>query len=563
MHRSGIYVFLMLSLIALGSLISRGEPAVPNASDIRPLTSRQREFSIPFEVSQIQPSEEQPSEIQLYYSGDLGQNWMLYSRQRPNARQFQFRTFQDGEYWFHVRTLNQMGQLHPSDQFQPELKVIVDTVPPKLEFEVHRGSAGETLSKWRAYDLQINPESIDIRYRVGKSTTWQPVAVEQATLTSPTMLSGQVTWWPATGSNHFTVRAEVRDWAGNTTVVHRPLHLTNVVQTQPPGNQFAKYRSESEAASNSNSQPSNPVIPSPTPWPVDHTTLGSTPSNSQTETATSQSLPLTVDQQNDLSIDPSTLADQAPPLASSTPSTRGDRLLISETTVSPLPELPENAVVKMTDSHVFQLEYAVAAVGPSGIRKVELWATRDGGKQWAPWMMDPDNKSPLEVAVEKDGVYGFRVIVENGLGMAPPTPQPGDMAEFWIGVDTTQPQVQITSAQYGTGEDTGRLVITWDTSDPHLVARPITILASDRPGTGFVEIARELENNGKYVWQVDPKVPRKVFLRLEARDQAGNIGVHDVPEPINIEGLIPRATIRSIRPVQYFHDGSYRNQLAR
>ena len=563
MHRSGIYVFLMLSLIALGSLISRGESAVPNASDIRPLTSRQREFSIPFEVSQIQPSAEQPIEIQLYYSGDLGQNWMLYSRQRPNTRQFQFRTFQDGEYWFHVRTLNRMGQFHPSDPFQPELKVIVDTVPPKLEFEVHRGSAGETLSKWRAYDLQINPASIDIRYRVGKSTTWQPVALEQATLTSPTMLSGQVTWWPATGSDHLIVRAEVKDWAGNTTVVHRPLHLTNVVQTQPPENQFAKYRAESEAASNSNSQPSNPVIPSSTPWPVDHTTLGSSPSNSQTETATSQSLPLTVDQQNDLFIDPSTLADQAPPLASSTPSTGGDRLLISETTVLPLPELPENAVVKMTDSHVFQLEYAVAAVGASGIRKVELWATRDGGKQWSPWMMDPDNKSPLEVTVEKDGVYGFRVIVENGLGMAPPTPQPGDMAEFWIGVDTTQPQVQITSAQYGTGEDTGRLVITWDTSDPHLVARPITLLASDRPRTGFVEIARELENNGRYVWQIDPQVPRKVFLRLEARDQAGNIGVHDVPEPINIEGLIPRATIRSIRPVQYFHDGSYRIQLAR
>ena len=563
MYRSGIYVFLMLNLIALGSLISRGEPAVPNASDIRPLTSRQREFSIPFEVSQIQPSAEQPIEIQLYYSGDLGQNWMLYSRQRPNTRQFQFRTFQDGEYWFHVRTLNRMGQFHPSDQFQPELKVIVDTVPPKLEFEVHRGSAGETLSKWRAYDLQINPESIDIRYRVGKSNTWQPVALEQATLTSPTMLSGQVTWWPATGSDHLTVRAEVKDWAGNTTVVHRPLHLTNVVQTQPPGNQFAKYRAESEAASNSNSQPSNPVIPSTMPWPIDHKILGATPSNSQTETATSQSLPLTVDQQNDLFIDPSTLVDQVPPLASSTPSTQGDRLLISETTVLPLPELPENAVVKMTDSHVFQLEYAVAAVGPSGIRKVELWATRDGGKQWSPWMMDPDNKSPLKVAVEKDGVYGFRVIVENGLGMAPPTPQPGDMAEFWIGVDTTQPQVQITSAQYGTGEDTGRLVITWDTSDPHLVARPITLLASDRPRTGFVEIARELENTGRYVWQVDPQVPRKVFLRLEARDQAGNIGVHDVPEPINIEGLIPRATIRSIQPVQYFPDGSYRIQLAR
>lgn len=277
MHRSGIYVFLMLSLIAMGSLTSQGEPVVPNASDIAPLTSRQREFSIPFEVSQIQPVEEQLSEVQLYYSTDLGQNWILYSRQRPNARQFQFRTFQDGEYWFHVRTVNRLGQLHPSDQFQPELKVIVDTVPPKLEFEVQRGSAGETLSKWRAYDLQINPASIDIRYRVGKSPMWQPVAVEQATLTNPTMMSGQVTWWPTTGSNYLTVRAEVRDLAGNTTVVHRPLHLTNIVQTQPSGNQFAKYRAESDTASNSNTQPSNPVIPSPTPWPVDHTILGSPP----------------------------------------------------------------------------------------------------------------------------------------------------------------------------------------------------------------------------------------------------------------------------------------------
>jgi len=38
-------------------------------------------------------------------------------------------------------------------------------------------------------------------------------------------------------------------------------------------------------------------------------------------------------------------------------------------------------------------------------------------------------------------------------------------------------------------------------------------------------------------------------LRLEARDQAGNVGVFQLKQMIDISGLVPRGRIRGVRPV--------------
>ncbi len=47
-------------------------------------------------------------------------------------------------------------------------------------------------------------------------------------------------------------------------------------------------------------------------------------------------------------------------------------------------------------------------------------------------------------------------------------------------------------------------------------------------------VASGLENTGRYTWTPDDRVPSSVYLRLEVRDEAGNIGTYDTPDPVAI-----------------------------
>ena len=46
----------------------------------------------------------------------------------------------------------------------------------------------------------------------------------------------------------------------------------------------------------------------------------------------------------------------------------------------------------------------------------------------------------------------------------------------------------------------------------------------------------------------DPMLPRQIYLRVDATDEAGNIGTHILNQPIDTQGLAPRARILGFRP---------------
>ncbi|HUE72300.1 MAG TPA: hypothetical protein VMP01_15555, partial [Pirellulaceae bacterium] len=85
-------------------------------------------------------------------------------------------------------------------------------------------------------------------------------------------------------------------------------------------------------------------------------------------------------------------------------------------------------------------------------------------------------------------------------------------------------------------------------ADANLGERPVSLLYSDRPDGKFTVIAAGLENTGQYLWQFDPRSPRTIYLRLEVRDNAGNIAIDQLRDPIAVEGLIPKGRIRSLSP---------------
>jgi len=205
--------------------------------------------------------------------------------------------------------------------------------------------------------------------------------------------------------------------------------------------------------------------------------------------------------------------------------------------------------VESTNASSFQLDYDLESVGPEGVAKVVLWVTRDKGAQWIPYTEDADRTSPVDVEVNEEGLYGFRVQVtgNNGLGAQPP--KSGEQADIWIHVDRTPPAAELKNVPYGRGPTAGKLEIYWTAEDARLASRPVTLRYSESPGGPWTTIAASLPNDGKFVWGIEPNTPEEVYLRLEVTDRAGNVGVDQLADPVRLQPLIPKARIRGFKPV--------------
>jgi hypothetical protein len=245
------------------------------------------------------------------------------------------------------------------------------------------------------------------------------------------------------------------------------------------------------------------------------------------------------------------------PLAGNAASNRdtglGNRSAMAATGTPPttpltLDRLPAGERVRMVNARSFQLEYDVESVGPWGIRRVELWGTRDGGQSWTSYGIDADNRSPLAAHIDGEGLYGFRIVVQAGNGMVEPAPRPGDRPEIWVLVDQTRPVCRITHCQQGAGDRVAEMTIGWEASDARLAERPVTLLFSEQPAGPWSTIAAGLENTGRYVWQLDGRVPDRIYLRLEVRDAAGNVEASQLNTPVLLDRLRPRGRIRDVRP---------------
>ena len=211
----------------------------------------------------------------------------------------------------------------------------------------------------------------------------------------------------------------------------------------------------------------------------------------------------------------------------------------------------ERQVVQQTiNSRRFQLEYGIQSIDPSGVDRVILWLTTNGGKSWSAHSTDPDNVSPFPVEVPQEGTYGYRIVVHSKDGLTGKTPSSGDLPDMLITVDTTRPDVTITSAPYGRGPSAGKMLINWKAYDDALISRPIRLMYSPRKEGPWTTIAKGLRNTGNYIWKVEPQVPSQVFLRIEATDQAGNTGHHELPHLLDLSGLdTTRSNLR--RPSQW------------
>ncbi len=158
---------LRLLLGGWGRVRRGGRAQIAHAADglPEPICWRQLSFSIPFKVAPVEAADQQPAEVRLYVSANQGVQWELAQRVSPQEHTFTFRAQHDGEYWFQIRTADKQGRIAPEVGGTPELRVIVDTMKPRLDLTASRGEAGEVKASWQAVDPLLNPDSFKIEYQ--------------------------------------------------------------------------------------------------------------------------------------------------------------------------------------------------------------------------------------------------------------------------------------------------------------------------------------------------------------------------------------------------------------
>jgi hypothetical protein len=506
-----------LLTVAMVSQVGAG-PAVAPPALPEMIPWRRAEFDMSFVIERSNDPSWQPVEAQLYFSTDRGAHWRLHTTVPVEQRYFKVRTSGDGEYWFAIRTVNRSGQGRPATISAPARRILVDTKPPVLKLTAQPGRDGQVTVRWEIDELNLKSKSLNIVYRPSPTEPWQAVAIErQGQSSSDSPRRGEATFWPKPGSTEIPIRAEVSDTAGNPAVASALVKLDQRVGPRPAEESaIPKTLSKGTVPFSSNENRDSPA----------------------NDPAADVGPALTPESKGDASVGGNPAIGKRSP-------TLGDRSDAGPT----LPVPPPSERPRMVNSRTFELEYDVDAVGPSGIGRVELWGTRDGGQTWRSFAVDTGKRSPLQVSVKEEGAYGFRVVVSNGAGVGGKPPVAGDPPDLTIGVDLTKPTARIVSAKQGVDSEAGQLIISWQADDQMLAARPVSLSFSENRSGPWLPIAAGLENSGRYAWPLENRTPAKVYMRLEVRDEAGNVATHETTEPIVIDQSHPTVRIRSVRPV--------------
>lgn len=199
---------------------------------------------------------------------------------------------------------------------------------------------------------------------------------------------------------------------------------------------------------------------------------------------------------------------------------------------------------KFVKSHRFQVGYKLEDVGPSGVGAVELFITEDNGRKWWKYGDDPDQKSPFDVEVPKDGEYGFAIRVRSGAGLSDEPPTSGEPPAIVIAVDQTAPAIELLPIQQGQGANFNRLLIRWRVTEDNPSEKSVSLYyASSRKGPWEPISGWREDRNGEFEWTVGRGVPVQFYLRVMVRDAAGNVGTAETALPIVVDLSRPTAQI--------------------
>lgn len=200
-------------------------------------------------------------------------------------------------------------------------------------------------------------------------------------------------------------------------------------------------------------------------------------------------------------------------------------------------------LMRLVNTKRITLNFEIKDVGPSGLSTVELWYTQDC-KDWKKYDA-PTQAQAYVIEVDEEGMYGFTLVARSGLGLGKEPPAPGDQPAVWVIVDLTRPDVQLTEVTPPTSARNQTVTIGWKATDKNLGRGAINLAYAEKEDGPWKPIASNVENTGKYVWQVPQGLPR-FLVRVEAADLAGNVARVQSSRPILLDNSRPEVLITNV-----------------
>ncbi len=559
-----------------------------NPPGVEPIVTREHLFSIPFYLN---PRQRPPEELFLYVSGNQGKDWSLYQRRAAHQKKFDFQAGGEGEFWFVIRTPRSRSA--PDSYAPPEKIVIVDQSKPELDLGVQLGATGQVKASWDANDPGLDTSTFQLSYQRPNDEQWRPVTVRLPVSRGDKAFSGEVSWAVFGQEGKVLVRAEVLDRAGNKSVTQKSvtlhsvaLHKTNSDDSKATVNLAAKpdlYKTTSESAKPhidlSRQRTGDPQLPPTLSEPLTDRSgseekpqrTHSVPARNHGWISTGLAQPGSdpfgksfglVDPILD-PLDALSRANAEPvpgqyplPVANQfVPNARESNARESNARV-PNARVPNAASdssapsFQVTKSHRFNLDYEISDAGESGVARVELWITRDEGRSWSAFGVDTDHQSPFQVEVPSEGKFGFRLLIHNGRGASSRPPQPGEVADLWVAIDSSPPEGVVRSAQFTERPSGKQLNVSWDVVDANLGATPIQLSYSDLPDGPWMPLERPVANTGRHDWLLDFRLPPEIYLKLSVQDLAGNMAEILYDQPVKTVRPPPSGRIRAVRPIE-------------
>lgn len=486
------------------------------------------------------------TKLTLFVSTDQGKTWRQEMTAGPADEKFEFNAASDGPHWFNVAYTDKAGTSSPREteiyNGPPQLKVVIDTRPPVLKLEVTE-RAGDLVSlAWEAKDDALDDGRTRLEFKPEGSSEWRPLDL------GSNVSKGQKRFTVGT-TGPVSVRYVAADLAGNAS-------QQQVEATQTTTSSESSKQSVGRPTSLSSEPPTLPSAPASSA-PALPPTLPTAQSGAEAFRPAAPVAPP--------ASPPAPASDGTRPVASAaSPSTRTNvpmaeasqpgrggvvPLAASSPASAPANNTHRSAAGPLlhTNQLSLELDYEIPKMGPSGVGSVELWVTQDNGRTWKRAGEKQDPQPPFKFDAPGEGVYGFTMIVKNRAGIGRKEPGPGDQPELRVEVDTTPP----TAALYPVEADYSRkdtLYLIWKVEDKNLTATPIRMQWAKEQGGPWQDVAPDLANSGRHKWKMPEDLPYRIYLRLEARDLAGNVSVAETPEPVLVDLTEPEIRIKGLVP---------------